>query len=172
MEQLKLVGGGETDIEMVMIALGHQARAAARTLALSSAADRSEALRVAAVTVRARVDEITAANLRDVAEARARNTPAAFLDRLVLDARRIEGIAFGLDTIASLPDPVGRVEAAFDRPNGLRIERVAVPLGVIGVIYESRPGVTADAGALCLKAGNARDPAGRVGKLPLVERDP
>ena len=155
MEQLKIVAGGETDIEAVMVALGREARAASRTLALASDTDRSTALRIAADTVRTRAHDIVAANTRDVAEARARGTAGSFIDRLVLDGGRVEGIAQGLAAIAALPDPVGRIEATFERPNGLRIERVAVPLGVIGIIYESRPAVTADAGALCLKAGNA-----------------
>ena len=132
-----------------------EARAAGRTLALSSDETRSKALRIAASAVRERADEILAANARDVVEARQRGTAPAFVDRLVLDEGRLEGVARGLDTIAALPDPVGLVLETFKRPNGLVIERVAVPLGVIGIIYESRPAVTADAGALCLKAGNA-----------------
>ena len=154
MEKLKIVGGSE-DLTIVMAALGREARAASRLLALASNADRTRVLHAAATTVRRRVAEIAAVNARDVAEARARGTAPAFIDRLILDAPRIEGVARGLETIADLPDPVGRVEAAFTRPNGLVIERVAVPLGVIGIIFESRPAVLADAGALCLKAGNA-----------------
>ena len=155
MEQLKVVGGTQADIAAVMVALGRQARVAARHLALSSDADRRQALSVAAATLRRQTPDILAANQRDFAEAKARGTAPAFLDRLLLDPGRIEGVAAGLDTIAALPDPVGRITEAFTRPNGLRIERVTVPLGVIGIIYESRPAVTADAGALCLKAGNA-----------------
>jgi glutamate-5-semialdehyde dehydrogenase len=155
MDPLKIIAGGDTDVESVMNRLGREARQAARALALASDADRSRALRVAAAAIRDRAAEIATANARDVAEARARGTSPAFIDRLILDAGRIEGMASGLGTIAALPDPVGRIEAVHERPNGLRIERVAVPLGVIGIIYESRPGVTADAGALCLKAGNA-----------------
>jgi len=105
--------------------------------------------------LREQASEILAANARDLDEARARGLTAAFLDRLTLDAPRIEAIARAVEEIAALPDPVGRVLARFERPNGLLIERVATPLGVIGVIYESRPNVTADAGALCLKSGNA-----------------
>ena len=153
MEQLKLVTGG--DIAVVMAALGRDARRAARALALSDDRDRSQALRLAAAAVRRRADDILAANARDIAEAATRGSAAAYVDRLALDPKRVEGIAAGLDTIAALPDPVGCTLARFDRPNGLRIERVSVPLGVIGIIYESRPAVTADAGALCLKAGNA-----------------
>ena len=105
--------------------------------------------------MRARAADILAANARDMAAAKANGTASAFLDRLALDSARVEAMAKGLDDIAALPDPVGRILAKFERPNGLLIERVATPLGVIGVIYESRPAVTADAGALCLKAGNA-----------------
>ncbi|WP_158807679.1 glutamate-5-semialdehyde dehydrogenase [Beijerinckia sp. L45] len=155
MQQLKRVDTAETDIATLMADLGRHARAAGRALALSSDADRSKALRVAAATIRDQTSAILAANARDVADARERGTAAAFMDRLLLDARRVAGIADGLDAIAALPDPIGRVMASFERPNGLQIERVSVPLGVIGIIYESRPGVTADAGALCLKSGNA-----------------
>ena len=99
--------------------------------------------------------ELLEANALDMAKARAKNLAPAMLDRLMLDDKRIASIAQSLDDIADLPDPVGRVLETFERPNGLRIERVATPLGVVGVIFESRPNVTADAGALCLKAGNA-----------------
>ena len=99
--------------------------------------------------------DVLAANASDLADGRDKGLSPAFMDRLALDEQRVEAIARGLDEVAALPDPVGRVLATFDRPNGLRIERVATPLGVIGVIYESRPNVTADAGALCLKSGNA-----------------
>ena len=146
---------GGSEVAAVMKALGQEARAAARALARSSDDDRSRALRVAAAAVRGRTVEILAANGRDLDEALARRTAPAFLDRLSLDAARLEGLAHGLEAVAALPDPVDRVSATFERPNGLLIERVSVPLGVIGLIYESRPGVTADAGALCLKAGNA-----------------
>ncbi len=109
----------------------------------------------AARELRAETSAIIEANGRDLAAARDAGRPASFLDRLMLDAKRIEGVARGLEEIAALPDPVGAVIARWTRPNGLEIERVRVPLGVIGIIYESRPNVTADAGALCLKAGNA-----------------
>jgi glutamate-5-semialdehyde dehydrogenase len=155
MEQVKLVGGGTADITSVMIALGREARRAARALALASDEARSHALHAAATALRARCDDILAANTCDVDAAIKRGTAPAFLDRLRLDPGRIEAMAAGVETIAGLPDPIDRVIAQFVRPNGLRIERVTVPLGVIGVIYESRPAVTADAGALCLKAGNA-----------------
>ncbi len=143
------------DIHAVMRTLGQAARAAAGKLALASSAAKEKALRVAASAVRARAPEILEANARDLAEARGRRLTAAFLDRLALDSGRVEAIAQGLETVAALPDPVGRVMAAWERPNGLQIERVRTPLGVIGVIYEARPNVTADAGGLCLKAGNA-----------------
>jgi glutamate-5-semialdehyde dehydrogenase len=107
------------------------------------------------MTLRANVDDILDANARDMAFGREKGLTAAMLDRLALDEERIEGIAKGLEAVAALKDPVGDIMADWERPNGLRIERVRVPLGVIGVIYESRPNVTADAGALCLKAGNA-----------------
>ena len=154
MEQAKRIETEDVDIAAVMGAIGIAARAAARTLALAPDADRSRALRVAAAAVRRRTGDILAANARDLAEACAAKVPAAFMDRLLLDDRRIAGIAEGLEAVAALPDPVGRLLARIERPNGLVIERVTVPLGVIGIVYESRPGVTADAGALCLKAGN------------------
>ncbi|HWG05094.1 MAG TPA: glutamate-5-semialdehyde dehydrogenase, partial [Beijerinckiaceae bacterium] len=135
--------------------LGKAARAAARALALAPRQRKNLALMVAAGTLRTSTDQIIAANAEDMAQAKAKGATAAELDRLRLDAKRIEAIAKGLEDIAELPDPVGRVLATFERPNGLKIERVATPIGVIGVIYESRPNVTADAGALCLKAGNA-----------------
>ncbi|MGL4239543.1 MAG: glutamate-5-semialdehyde dehydrogenase [Beijerinckiaceae bacterium] len=138
-----------------MLALGKAARAAARKLALASTDQKNAALTAAAASLRARAAEIIDANAIDVGEAERGGMTAAFVDRLRLDAKRIEGIAAGLETVAALPDPVGRVLDRWQRPNGLWIERVATPLGVIGVIFESRPNVTADAGALCLKAGNA-----------------
>ncbi len=113
------------------------------------------ALEGAAAAIRARAGAILAANAEDLAAARARGLGAALLDRLELNAGRVEAMAAGLDAIALLPDPIGAVTAEWTRPNGLRIQRVRVPLGVIGLIYESRPNVTADAGALCLKSGNA-----------------
>ena len=116
---------------------------------------KTRALLAGARRLRERAGEILAANARDLAEARAKGLTAAFLDRLALDEKRIEAMARGVEEVAALPDPVGRILATFERPNGLRIERVATPLGVVGVIFESRPNVTADAGALCLKSGNA-----------------
>ena len=141
--------------ETGMAALGEKARAAAAVLAGTPAARKNAALSAAADAVRAARAEILKANAEDVAGARARNLSAAMIDRLALDAGRIEAMAGGLDDIAAFADPIGAVIAQWERPNGLRIQRVRVPLGVIGVIYESRPNVTADAGGLCLKSGNA-----------------
>lgn len=136
-------------------AMGRKARVAARVLGLMPGAQKAEALRSAAQAVRAAEAAILEANALDCAEAKAEGQTGAFLDRLMLDAKRIEAIAASIEDIAALPDPVGAVTEAWTRPNGLKIARVRTPLGVIGVIFESRPNVTADAGALCLKAGNA-----------------
>jgi len=145
----------EPDLAATMAEIGRRARLAAATLALASAEAKIAALREAARAVRGRQDEILAANARDLEEAESEGLSPALLDRLALDPKRLEAIAEGLEAIADLPDPVGRVLASWTRPNGLAIERVAVPLGVIGIIYESRPNVTADAGGLALKSGNA-----------------
>jgi glutamate-5-semialdehyde dehydrogenase len=142
-------------LEATMREIGREARRAARTLALAPAAQKNEALAAMAKAIRRAQPAILAANAEDVAEAKAAGATPAFLDRLTLDAERIADAATGLDVIRKLKDPVGTDLAAWRRPNGMRIERVRVPLGVIGVIYESRPNVTVDAGALCLKAGNA-----------------
>lgn len=139
----------------LMLDLGVRARRAARAVALAPTEIKNKALTEAAAAIRARSEEILAANAQDMNAAKAAGANGALLDRLLLDAGRVEAMARGLEEIASLPDPVGRVLEIFERPNGLKIERVATPLGVVGVIYESRPNVTADAGALCLKAGNA-----------------
>jgi len=139
----------------LMAAMGKSARAAARELALASTDAKNAALRAAAEALRKAMADILAANAKDLAAARAAGKPAAFIDRLMLDEARVAAMAKGLDEIAELPDPVGTVLAHWKRPNGLDFERVRVPLGVIGIIYESRPNVTADAGALALKAGNA-----------------
>ena len=144
-----------TDIIVRMQAMGVAAKWAARAIALSSTAVKRTALLAAAAELRRREAEILAANAQDVADAKARGTAGSFIDRLELTPARVEAMARGVEDVADLPDPVGKVLAAFDRPNGLHIERVVTPLGVIGVIYESRPNVTADAGALCLMAGNA-----------------
>ncbi len=135
--------------------LGQAARRAAAALALAGRAGKDRALLEMAKALRENRAGIMAANAEDMAAAKARSLSAALLDRLMLDEKRIEAMAKGLEEIAMLPDPVGRELAAWDRPNGLKITRVAVPLGVIGIIYESRPNVTADAGGLCLKSGNA-----------------
>ena len=135
--------------------IGRAARKAARAVAHAPAEAKTKALQKAAAAIRDQSAEIIAVNADDVEEAREDGATVAALDRLALTPARLEAVARGLEEIAALPDPVGRVLATFDRPNGLKIERVATPLGVIGVIYESRPNVTADAGALCLKAGNA-----------------
>jgi glutamate-5-semialdehyde dehydrogenase len=146
---------GSSDIAAAMGEIGRRARVAARTLALASAEQKNRALQLMAVAIRAQHSAILAANAEDIAEARASGTTGAFLDRLTLDPARVEAIAEGIDVVRALKDPVGTVTESWNRPNGMRIERVRVPLGVIGIIYESRPNVTADAGVLCLKAGNA-----------------
>ncbi|MCX7888585.1 MAG: glutamate-5-semialdehyde dehydrogenase [Rhodobacteraceae bacterium] len=138
-----------------MAELGARAKAAAAGLALAGAEAKRAALEAAAAALRASGDAILEANARDVAEARAAGLSPAMIDRLALDGGRLEAIAASLGAIAAQPDPVGEVIAEWDRPNGLHIRRVRSPLGVIGVIFESRPNVTADAGALCVKAGNA-----------------
>ena len=148
-------GDTTTSLAATMAALGQRARAAATQLALASPEAKVAALEAAAEVVRHRQDEILAANADDVATAKANGTRGAMIDRLALDPKRLEGVARGLEDIAALPDPIGRVLDARVRPNGLKIERVAVPLGVVGIIYESRPNVTADAGGLALKSGNA-----------------
>jgi glutamate-5-semialdehyde dehydrogenase len=142
-------------LEAAMRDIGRASRQAARTLALAPAAQKNRALLAMAKAVRGGRAAILAANAEDMAEAKAAGATVAFLDRLTLDAARIEVMAAGLDAIRKVKDPVGAIMASWRRPNGMRIERVRVPLGVIGVIYESRPNVTVDAGALCLKAGNA-----------------
>jgi glutamate-5-semialdehyde dehydrogenase len=151
---LKAVAGS-TKLEVTMRNLGREARAAARVLALAPPAQKNRALAAMATAVRASSSAILTANEQDVAEAKAAGANAAFVDRLALRPASIEAMAAGLEAIRKLKDPVGTVMASWRRPNGMRIERVQVPLGVVGVIYESRPNVTADAGALCLKAGNA-----------------
>ncbi len=143
------------DLQGEMHALGERARAAARVLATTPRAAKDQALREAADALRERQQEILSANADDMQSARARGLSGAMLDRLALNGQRVEAMAAGLEAIAELPDPVGEELARWQRPNGLNIARVRVPLGVIGIIYESRPNVTADAGALCLKAGNA-----------------
>ena len=144
-----------SDTGTVMMELGRRARAAAGALAQAPTETKNDALHGMAANIRARGADILSANEKDVARARDMGKPEAFIDRLALDEARIEAIAAGLEAIAELPDPVGAVISEWERPNGLRIARVRVPIGVIGIIYESRPNVTADAGALCMKSGNA-----------------
>ncbi len=142
-------------IAALMQPLGEAAVAASRVLAQTDAAAKNRALMAAAAAIRAHAATILDANAKDMAAAREKGLSSALLDRLLLDAKRVEAMAKGIDDIAQLPDPVGTLIAEWTQPNGLRIQRVRVPLGVIGIIYESRPNVTADAGALCLKSGNA-----------------
>ena len=143
------------DLASCMHELGRQARSAAAVLARTSGDERSRALCAAAQAIRDELPVILEANGKDMQAAQASGLSAAMLDRLALDPERVEAMAQGLIAIADLPDPLGAVIAHWQRPNGLDIERVRVPLGVIGIIYESRPNVTADAGGLCLKSGNA-----------------
>jgi glutamate-5-semialdehyde dehydrogenase len=143
------------DIAALMAPIGRAAVAAADVLALASAEQKNAALAAAAAALRARQLDILAANGRDMKAAEAAGLSGAMLDRLKLDAGRVEAMAKGVEQVIALADPVGTVIAEWQRPNGLRIQRVRVPLGVIGIIYESRPNVTCDAGALCLKSGNA-----------------
>ena len=157
-----MTGAGKTgaavlrsDLAADMAALGAAARAAAEQLAVTDSETKARALVAAAAAIRANRDAILAANSEDMAAARAKGLTAALLDRLELNPARVEAMAAGLEQIAEFPDPIGRVLGEWERPNGLAIAKVAVPLGVIGIIYESRPNVTADAGGLCLKSGNA-----------------
>lgn len=145
----------QTELGSVMREIGIAARAAAQLLAHADPAVKSQALRVSAAAIRDRRAEILEANARDLDEAGRTQLSAAVIDRLILDEKRVAAIAAGLDAVAGFPDPVGTVLAEWTRPNGLAISRVRTPLGVIGIIYESRPNVTADAGGLCLRAGNA-----------------
>jgi glutamate-5-semialdehyde dehydrogenase len=149
------VSADVADIRATMQGIGAAAKAAALELASATPESKNAALHAASAAIRARKDGILAANANDVARAEGNGVKGPFLDRLILNDDRIEGMAKGLEEVAALADPIGTILAAWDRPNGLRIARVRVPLGVIGVIYESRPNVTADAGGLCLKAGNA-----------------
>ncbi len=143
------------DLYRQMMNIGAAARDAARMLSRVDADGKTQALRAAANAMRKNMPDILAANARDLEAGRRKQLTAALLDRLALDEQRVEATARGVESIADFDDPVGGVIAEWERPNGLRIQRVRVPLGVIGIIYESRPNVTADAGALCLKSGNA-----------------
>ena len=138
-----------------MSALGVAARRSAQVLRLASTKTRNNALTAMAREIRADAGKILAANTADMAAARDKALSPALLDRLALDDERIEAIAKGLEAIAALPDPVGAIEEAWTQPSGLKFSKVRVPIGVIGMIFESRPNVTADAGALCVKSGNA-----------------
>ena len=142
------------DVADLMNAIGAAAVAARQPLARATRASKDFALQTAAAALRASIPQLLEANARDLELGRAKNLSAAMLDRLKLDPARIEAMARGLEEIAALPDPIGTVIAEWQRPNGLTIARLRVPLGVVGIIYESRPNVTADAGALCLKSGN------------------
>jgi glutamate-5-semialdehyde dehydrogenase len=144
-----------SDLRGAMADIGRRARAAARELALAPTETKDRALTAMAKAIRAAKADILAANTEDLAQAKAAGATAAYIDRLRLDDKRVAAMADGIEIVKDLRDPVGRVTESWTRPNGMTIERVRVPLGVIGVIYESRPNVTADAGALCLKAGNA-----------------
>src|SRR5437764_5361782 len=146
---------GVSDLAASMAEIGRQAREASAQLALAPAEAKTAALKAAAAAIRSRANEILSANAEDLAAAKAAGIGAALLDSLALDPKRLEAVARGLEDIAAQPDPIGRTLAEWTRPNGLRIARVSVPLGVIGIIYESRPNVTADAGGLALKSGNA-----------------
>lgn len=143
-----------TETNKLMNELGARAKTAARQLQLAPTDQKNAALRAAAAALLRDCAGVLAANAKDLAAARDAGRPAAFVDRLMLDQPRVQAIAKGLEDIADLPDPVGSVLADWTRPNGLRIQRVRVPIGVVGIIYESRPNVTADAGGLCLKSGN------------------
>jgi glutamate-5-semialdehyde dehydrogenase len=150
---LKTVEG--SNIATLMAEIGERARSVARVLALAPTAQKDRALAAMAAAIRARKAQILGANAEDMAEAKASGATSAFLDRLALDERRVAAMAEGLDVVRALADPVGTVTERWTRPNGMTIERVRVPIGVVGIIYESRPNVTADAASLCVKAGNA-----------------
>jgi glutamate-5-semialdehyde dehydrogenase len=145
----------EVSLEPMMLYMGHRAREAARELALASTEAKNAALEAMAARIETDATKILEVNAQDVESARAKGRDGAFIDRLALNEARVEAMAKGLREIARLADPVGEVTARWTRPNGLEISRVRVPLGVVGIIYESRPNVTADAAGLCLKSGNA-----------------
>lgn len=142
-------------LETGMLELGQAARQAAHQLAIATTQQKNAALQAMARAIRGRINELLQANARDVGRASDAGKPASFLDRLTLNPERVEAMAAGLENVAALPDPVGEVIAHWQRPNGLDLTRIRVPIGVIGIIYESRPNVTADAGALAMKSGNA-----------------
>ena len=142
-------------VKQIMLNIGKEAKDAAQILANVSSEVKNQAIKLAASNIRKNIDEIIQANQEDIIEGKQKGLTPAMLDRLELNADRINNMANGLDAIAELNDPVSRIIDRWERPNGLSISRVSVPLGVIGIIYESRPNVTADAGGLCLKSGNA-----------------
>src|SRR6195952_2661896 len=146
---------GNADLPALMNDLGVRARAAARVLALALPEQKNRALQAIERAIRANAAAILSANAEDVAEVRASGATSAFIDRLTLTQARIDAMADGVATVRAIPDPVGAVTEGWQRPNGMVIERVRVPLGVVAVIFESRPNVAADAGVLCLKSGNA-----------------
>src|SRR5258708_23506806 len=146
---------GNADLPALMTELARNARTAARTLALASAEQKNRALEAMERAIRANASAILTANAEDVAEVRAGGASSAFIDRLTLTQARIDVMADGIATVREIPDPIGVVTESWQRPNGMTIERVRVPLGVVAVIFESRPNVAADAGVLCLKSGNA-----------------
>jgi glutamate-5-semialdehyde dehydrogenase len=143
------------DIQSYMVGIGRQARTASRAIAKAGTETKNRALTAIAAAIRANTERLLAANGKDVRSARARKLDAAAVDRLTLTAKSIDGMAAGVEQVAALPDPVGEIDALKYMPSGIRVGRMRVPLGVIGIIYESRPNVTADAAALCLKSGNA-----------------
>jgi glutamate-5-semialdehyde dehydrogenase len=146
---------GSADLPDLMIGLAAKARAAARALALAPAGQKNKALEAIERAIRSHAAAILAANAEDVAEVRASGATSAFIDRLMLTQSRIDAMADGVATVRAIEDPIGVVTESWQRPNGMTIERVRVPLGVVAVIFESRPNVAADAGVLCLKSGNA-----------------
>ncbi len=145
----------EAQIEQDILQLGKQAKAAALQLALLSSDDKNKILLAMAAGIRAASDDILAANALDIAAGEAKGLSSAMLDRLRLDTNRLEGIASGVEQVANLPDPTNEIMDEWDRPNGIHIQQLRVPIGVIGIIYESRPNVTSDAAVLCFKSGNA-----------------
>jgi glutamate-5-semialdehyde dehydrogenase len=152
----KIGESAKGDLAATMRDIGRRARAASRALSMASADQKNAALAAMAGEIRRYIGTIIAENKADVADARGSSNPTeAFLDRLLLTEQRVEAMAAGIEAVAALPDPVGAVMDRWTRPNGMTIERVRVPLGVIAIVYESRPNVTADAGTLCVKAGNA-----------------
>ncbi len=143
------------DVKHYMLGLGRQARAAARELARASTDAKNAALAAMAAAIRRDASKLIAANAKDIESARAAGKDAAFVDRLTLSVKSVESMAVGLEQVASLLDPIGEVTEVREQPSGIKVGRMRVPLGVVGIIYESRPNVTADAAALCLKSGNA-----------------